>query len=134
MEPCVASPPRKCHRLTAPAKPLPLLMPVTSTNSPGLKRSTRTRSPALVSSAESSSRTSRKRRIGAASDFLKCPIMGFVTRCGLIKSTRPRLPGVVAVLPLGAPLHHHAGACLQHRTADRHTIVGEDLGHAQLDS
>src|SRR5882672_1240272 len=89
MDPCVASPPRKCHRLTAPAKPLPLLMPVTSTNSPGWNRSTRTRSPALVSSAESSSRTSRKRRMGAASAFLKCPSIGLVTRCGLINSTRP---------------------------------------------
>jgi len=29
-----------------------------------------------------------------------------------------------------APLHHHAGARLQHRTADRHTIVGEDLRRA----
>src|SRR5208283_78496 len=44
------------------------------------------------------------------------------------------LRGVVAVLFLGAALHHDTGAGLQHGYADEVAVRGEHLGHAQLDS
>src|ERR1700680_841998 len=52
IEPWLAPPPTAFQRFMMPAKPLPLLMPVTSTRSPAANDSTVTRSPLFASRSE----------------------------------------------------------------------------------
>ena len=65
IEPWVAAPPAKLWRFMTPWKPLPRLMPMTSTRSPSLNTpATRTWSPALSGSLPAATFSSRRIRVG----------------------------------------------------------------------
>src|ERR1035438_2341330 len=102
IDPCVPSPPRKWWRFTRPAKPRPLLTPITSTLSFGLNWSTSTLSPSLKSPSPVSRWNSRRNLLPSAPAFLRWPVAGLLIRCGLTNSTSPSCmasyPSVVGVL------------------------------------
>src|SRR5258708_14362185 len=103
MEPCPPGPPLKWWPRTTPAKPLPLLMPITSTLSFGLNSSTSTRSPVFISPLEPlSRRNSRWNLTPSAPDFFRCPASGFESLDFLTYSIRPNCtasyPSVCGVL------------------------------------
>ena len=74
--------PAKPCRFMTPAKPFPLVRPVTSTKSPGWKVSTVTSWPSVYSVA-SAVRSSTRCRRGATPALAKCPVIGLFTRRGL---------------------------------------------------
>src|SRR5512139_2316387 len=82
MDPWVARPPRKLHRFTTPANPLPLVCPITSTTSPSLKMSTLISAPTSRGSLPSSRISWRARNVPFPA-FWKCPSMGLSTLCAL---------------------------------------------------
>src|SRR4029079_2764139 len=81
--PCDAPWPLKLCRCIAPEKPLPLLMPVTSTRSPAPNTSAPITCP-TSNPPRSSTRSSARGRCAGASAFLRCPSSGFERRWGLV--------------------------------------------------
>src|SRR5690554_4411853 len=81
--PCDARRPWKPCRFITPAKPLPLVRPVTSTYSPGEKVSTVTSWPSVYSLASEVRNSTRCRR-GATPALRKWPVSGRLTFRGLI--------------------------------------------------
>ncbi len=86
MEPWVARPPAKWCRLMTPAKPLPLLMPVTFTLVFASKALARTLSPGLEVSA-ASTLISRSTRTGATPCFSQWPFSALEARLPPLGST-----------------------------------------------
>ena len=113
-----------------PAKPRPLLMPVTSTWVIALNRSTVKRlafgdfgRPVLANLADKSLRL--------AADLLGMAALGLVGLLSLLV-VEAELPGVVAVAILGADLQHRAGPAFQDRDRHDDAVLLIDLGHADF--
>mmetsp|Transcript_19773 Transcript_19773/g.42981 ORF Transcript_19773/g.42981 Transcript_19773/m.42981 type:complete len:201 (+) Transcript_19773:213-815(+) len=84
--PCVALPPLKFQSFMTPWKPLPLLVPHTSTSCPGTKCRALIRVPA-GSSASADTRNSPSFRLGSTPALPTCPAVDLFTRLGLATPT-----------------------------------------------
>ena len=98
--PCEARRPPKFHRFMPPAKPLPIEVPVTSTNWPTTKWSAVISAPTGIRSL-SSTRNSASLRLGSTLATAKWPRSALVTFFGL-RRAGAELQRHVAVLVLGA--------------------------------
>ncbi len=131
IEPCVAAPPAKWCRLTTPWNPLPLLVPITSTRSPGLKIDASTWSPGFSGSPPAFTFISRSTRVGGTAAFLKCPAIG-LRRLRRPLLDEPELHGLVAVALRALGLHDDARAGLEHRHRGHRAVGAEHLRHPDL--
>ena len=113
-----------------PAKPLPIDVPVTSTNWPGTKCAAVISAPTSIRFS-GLTRNSATLRFGSTSARAKCPRSAFGVPFGL-RVPDAELNGGVAVLLRGALRHHLAIVDAQHR--HRHVLagLGVDAGHPQL--
>src|SRR3989304_2511991 len=108
MEPCVARPPLKFHRLMTPVKPRPLLCPITSTTSPSLKMSTLISAP-MSSGSAASTRISWRALNAPLPAFWKCPSMGlptlpaFVRRNPICTASYPSVRAVFRCITVHGP-------------------------------
>ncbi len=113
-----------------PAKPLPVEVPVTSTNWPTTKWSTVSSAPTGISPS-SSTRNSASLRFGSTFATAKWPRMARGVFCGFALPDA-ELNGDIAVLIQRAVSNHLAIIDFQHSDRNMFTCIGKDAGHADL--
>ena len=128
--PWLASRPEKFQRFMPPAKPLPLLVPHTSTLWPTTKCAADSVAPGS-SSASGATRNSTSFAFGSTFALAKWPRFGLrhVLHLGAAPA---ELHGVVAVRLLGARGDHLHLIQMQHGDRHMRAVVLEHPGHAQL--